>query len=210
MALDLDGARNLADQKLDAPLRRHLRDLLLPEQSTMVEPGDGLARRFDRMDAVSRFPVLVFNGVSALSGNRILAAGLTENLNLLNIAKVRPPPFSAAVGISTRFPFIEPAGSVYDRTGHFYDSVVRDGYVENFGSNSALVVLKEIGNLIRDDREPHPSRVRQFIRNAVFVQISSDRRSTTGRISRSATASVRCPQFRSAVGMYGLARHPLT
>jgi hypothetical protein len=143
-------------------------------RSTMLDPGEGLSRRFDRIDATSRFPVLVLNGVSALTGQRILAAGLTENEQLLNVAKVRPLPLSAAIGISTRFPFIEPAGSVYDRTGHFYDAVVDGGYVENFGSNSALEVLREIGNLIQDDREPHPRGTRQFIRTAVFVQVSSD------------------------------------
>ncbi|MET4212841.1 hypothetical protein [Bradyrhizobium sp. LA2.1] len=143
-------------------------------QSTMVDPGEGLARRFDRVNSVSRFPVLVLNGVSALTGQRILAAGLTENEQLLNVAKVRPLPLSAAIGISTRFPFIEPAGSVYDRTGRFYDAVVDGGYVENFGSNSALEVLREVGNLIQDDREPHPPGTRRFIRKAVFVQVSSD------------------------------------
>ncbi|WP_128931052.1 patatin-like phospholipase family protein [Bradyrhizobium zhanjiangense] len=143
-------------------------------RNTMLDPGEGLSRRFDRIDATSRFPVLVLNGVSALTGQRILAAGLTENEQLLNVAKVRPLPLSAAIGISTRFPFIEPAGSVYDRVGHFYDAVVDGGYVENFGSNSALEVLREIGNLIQDDREPHPRGTRQFIRTAVFVQVSSD------------------------------------
>jgi hypothetical protein len=143
-------------------------------RSTMIEPGEGLARRFDQIDAVSRFPVLMLNGVSALTGERILAGGLSENENLLNVAKIRPLPLSAAIGISTRFPFVEPAGSLYDRKGHFYDSVVDGGYVENFGSNSALEVLRDIGNLIQDDREPHPTRLRQFIRTALFVQISSD------------------------------------
>jgi hypothetical protein len=143
-------------------------------RNTMLDAGEGLSRRFDRIDANSRFPVLVLNGVSALTGQRILAAGLTENEQLLNVAKVRPLPLSAAIGISTRFPFIEPAGSVYDRTGRFYDAVVDGGYVENFGSNSALEVLREIGNLIQDDREPHPPGTRRFIRTAVFVQVSSD------------------------------------
>jgi hypothetical protein len=64
---------------------------------------------------------------------------------------------------------------VYDRTGRFYDAVVDGGYVENFGLNSALEVLREIGNLIQDDREPHPPGTRRFIRTAVFVQVSSDR-----------------------------------
>ncbi|MGY3621932.1 hypothetical protein [Bradyrhizobium sp. USDA 10063] len=143
-------------------------------QNTMLDPGEGLSRRFDWIDAMSRFPVLVLNGVSALTGQRVLAAGLTQNEQLLNVAKVRPLPLSAAIGISARFPYIEPAGSVYDRAGRFYDSVVDGGYVENFGSNSALEVLREIGNLIQDDREPHPVGTRKFIRTAVFVQVSSD------------------------------------
>ena len=143
-------------------------------RKTMLDPGEGLSRRFDRIDATSRFPVLVLNGVSALTGQRILAAGLTENEQLLNVAKIRPLPLSAAIGISTRFPFIEPAGSVYDRAGRFYDAVVDGGYVENFGSNSALEVLRDIGNLIQDDREPHAPGTRRFIRAAVFVQVSSD------------------------------------
>jgi hypothetical protein len=57
----------------------------------------------------------------------------------------------ATIGISTRFPFFGPAGSVYDRTGRFYEAAVDGGYIENFGSNSALEVLSEIGNLIQDD-----------------------------------------------------------
>ncbi|KJC40240.1 hypothetical protein UB31_28650 [Bradyrhizobium sp. LTSP849] len=143
-------------------------------RNTMLDAGEGLSRRIDRIDANSRFPVLVLNGVSGLTGQRIVAAGLTQNEQLLNVAKVRPLPLSAAIGISTRFPFIEPAGSVYDRTGRFYDAVVDGGYVENFGSNSALEVLREIGDLIQDDREPHPPGTRRFIRTAVFVQVSSD------------------------------------
>jgi hypothetical protein len=137
-----------------------------------LDRGPGLDQRFDNIATGMRAPILIFNGASLLGG-RVATSALAVDDRLLNPAAIRPMALSTAANTSARFPLFEPAGSVVDRYGTYYGSVVDGGYVENFGADSALDIVRQLAFFIQDDSRL-PLGPSTWTRKIFIIQISSD------------------------------------
>jgi hypothetical protein len=150
---------------------------LLPDRAAALELAweQGWSRAFpdgspgldDRFGlGPSRMPIVVLNGVSAVDGARLVTATVDVNDGVTNLARIVPMRLSTAANNSARFPIIEPAGSIVDPDGRFHDAVVDGGYVENFGADSTLDILRQVMFETEDDRnldkDPRPRRIRKI------------------------------------------------
>ena len=161
--------------------------------------ADLLARDFfqawnDGEDDPSPLPALFLNGTSVATGKRIV----TSNLNLedtltdgFDFFAHWPTPIrlSTAANNASRFPIIEPAGTLTREAtrddGNRLDRIVDGGYFENFGAATALDILRAI-----------ETADRSLVARLVVIQISSDpdypgvdRGRKTGKRPKAAPAS---------------------
>ena len=128
---------------------------LLPDRAAALELAweQGWSRAFpdgspgldDRFGLEpSGIPIVVLNGVSAVDGARLVTATVNVNDGVANLARIVPMRLSTAANNSARFHIIEPAGSIVDPDGRFHDAVVDGSYVENFGADSTLDILRQV------------------------------------------------------------------
>ena len=88
-------------------------------------------------------PLLFLNGTSVSTGSRIIAAQAKfDDWEIRDAADLLTRmgseiSLSTAVNISTRFPYVGPAGLLRDTDGETWDRVVDGGYFENFGATTA-------------------------------------------------------------------------
>ncbi len=111
-------------------------------------------------------PSLFLNGTSVESGNRIIASNILIDANFLEAADAtakllpvsrhkerrRPKidmPLSTAAHMSARFTYVSPAGRFAPDGTH----VVDGGYFENSGAATALDVLRQVNNELRQNAE---------------------------------------------------------
>jgi predicted acylesterase/phospholipase RssA len=111
-------------------------------------------------------PSLFLNGTSVESGNRIIASNILIDANFFEAtdatAKLLPVsqhkerrrpkidmPLSTAAHMSARFTYVSPAGRFAPDGTH----VVDGGYFENSGAATALDVLRQVNNEIRQNAE---------------------------------------------------------
>lgn len=116
-------------------------------------------------------PLLFLNGTSVATGSRIIASQaqfegreLPDSLDMMGLLPwdVR---LSTAVDMSTRFPYVEPAGVLPGTNGEPWDRIVDGGYFENFGATTAFDILRTL----RSSVEEFDHRYRPIV-----VQISND------------------------------------
>ena len=111
-------------------------------------------------------PSLFLNGTSVESGNRIIASNILIDANFLEAtdatAKLLPVsqhierrhpkidvPLSTAAHMSARFTYVSPAGRFAPDGTH----VVDGGYFENSGAATALDILRQVKNELRQNAE---------------------------------------------------------
>src|SRR6266480_3317359 len=111
-------------------------------------------------------PSLFLNGTSVESGNRIIASNILIDANFLeatdatgkllpvsqHIERRHPKidmPLSTAAHMSARFTYVSPAGRFAPDGTH----VVDGGYFENSGAATALDILRQVNNELRQNAE---------------------------------------------------------
>jgi hypothetical protein len=111
-------------------------------------------------------PSLLLNATSVESGNRIIASNILIDANFLGVSDAtvkllpvsrhierrRPKidvPLSTAAHMSARFTYVSPAGRFAPDGTH----VVDGGYFENSGATTALDVLRQVNNELRQNTE---------------------------------------------------------
>jgi hypothetical protein len=116
-------------------------------------------------------PLLFLNGTSVSTGSRIIAAQAKfDDKEIRDAADLltrmgKEISLSTAVNMSTRFPYVEPAGLLLDTDGKIWDRVVDGGYFENFGATTAYDILATLRSKVaKFDMHYRP----------IVVQISND------------------------------------
>src|SRR5260370_36900758 len=97
-----------------------------------------------------RHPVLLFNGTSVNTGQRVIASNVRITSDIFPDAIDffeqfgHPASMATAAYTSARFPYVGPGGTYCTkcRTGA-RDRVVDGGYFENFGAGSAVEVVQQ-------------------------------------------------------------------
>ncbi len=92
------------------------------------------------------WPVLLLNGTWVENGRRVIASNIRMGTDfdahdVLDVLH-HDVPVSTAVDMSTRFPYVTPAGVVRTPDGAVFGHVVDGGYFENFGATTAVEVLR--------------------------------------------------------------------
>lgn len=92
------------------------------------------------------WPILLLNGTWVENGRRVIASNIRMGTDfdahdVLDVLH-HDVPVSTAVDMSTRFPYVTPAGVVRTPEGAVFGHVVDGGYFENFGATTAVEVLR--------------------------------------------------------------------
>ena len=108
---------------------------------------EGFAQPFLRLWPDDQpWPALFLNGTWVESGRRVIASNIRmgTDFDAHDVLDVlgRDVPVSTAVNMSTRFPYVTPAGVVRTPDGSVFGHVVDGGYFENFGATTAMEVLR--------------------------------------------------------------------
>lgn len=92
------------------------------------------------------WPVLLLNGTWVENGRRVIASNIRmgTDFDAHDVLEVlhHDVPVSTAVNMSTRFPYVTPAGVVRTPDNRVFGHVVDGGYFENFGATTAVEVLR--------------------------------------------------------------------
>ena len=92
------------------------------------------------------WPALLLNGTWVENGRRVIASNIRmgTDFDAHDVIEVlhHDVPVSTAVNMSTRFPYVTPAGVVRTPEGKVFGHVVDGGYFENFGATTAVEVLR--------------------------------------------------------------------
>ncbi|VUX47110.1 membrane hypothetical protein [Candidatus Defluviicoccus seviourii] len=92
------------------------------------------------------WPALLLNGTWVENGRRIIASNIRmgADFDAHDVLEVlhHDVPVSTAVNMSTRFPYVTPAGVVRTPDNRVFGHVVDGGYFENFGATTAVEVLR--------------------------------------------------------------------
>jgi hypothetical protein len=116
-------------------------------------PSNAFARGFLETYASqqgSLLPSLFLNGTSVETGRRVIASnclvGPQEVFDASDYFAITQSdvPFSAAIGISARFSYVSPAGTMTDRSGRVLGHVVDGGYYDNSGTRTAIDVIRAV------------------------------------------------------------------
>jgi hypothetical protein len=124
-------------------------------------PGDG----GDWSKKTRVWPALFLNGTNVETGKRIIASNLKMDGSFHDAYDAftivgQDLAVSTAVNMSTRFPYVEPAGTLAPAAGGaVWGHIVDGGYFENFGAATAEEIVEAIGG---GDVKP------------IVIQISSD------------------------------------
>ena len=91
------------------------------------------------------WPALFLNGTWVESGRRVIASNIRMGAgfdahDVLDVLG-HDVPVSTAVNMSTRFPYVTPAGVVRTPDGRVFGHVVDGGYYDNFGATTAVEIL---------------------------------------------------------------------
>ncbi len=113
------------------------------------QKNDRFARRFGDLwqsDEALAVPALFLNGTNVATGKRMVMSNLSlssgfEDVFELQTVLRRAVPLSTAVDMSTRFPYVSPAGRIDAPDSLF---IVDGGYFENSGAATLLEVLQEV------------------------------------------------------------------
>ncbi len=159
-------------------------------------PEDGrlLAAALPAYDSDSRrHPVLLFNGTSVNTGQRVIASNVRITSDIFPDAIDffeqfgHPASMATAAYTSARFPYVGPGGTYCTkcRTGA-RDRVVDGGYFENFGAGTAAEVVEQLHRWGKDKD-----------RKILVITISSDPALGDDEDSY---VTARCPKFAGEAG----------